>query len=358
VAQDSAERELARIQDEIADLERDLERQIGRRDDGMAELRQIELSLAATETELESLGEAIAGQAARQTQITRERNATMERLGEEQSALADQVRMSYMTGREELIKLLLSQDSQADFGRMLVYYDYLNRHRSEQIAAVDVELKRLAELAVENAAVAAELERLRAEQQVEARQLQEEQATRRALIAELETAIESSGSRVEQMRAEEAELNATIARLADILEDYPVNSDAPFAAQRGELRWPLEAPRLAAKFGENRDSSGAMRWEGVLLEADAGSVVRAIYHGRVLMAQWFNHMGLLLILDHGDGYWSLYGHNSALLKEPGAVVLPGEAIAEVGDTGGRVEAALYFAILKDAEPVDPAGWIR
>jgi septal ring factor EnvC (AmiA/AmiB activator) len=356
-AQEPSERELARVQAEIADLERDLQRQLGRRDDGMAVLRTIELNLTATDAELKTLGASIAEQSARRSEIARERSATSDRLADEQAALADQARMSYMTGREELIKLLLSQESQADFGRMLVYYDYLNRHRSSRIAAVDAELMRLAELASENAAVRRELERLQAEQTAKAGRLVQEQAERRALIAEMDKAIESSGSRIEQMHAEEDALNETIARLAAILEDFPVNSDAPFAAQRGQLRWPIDGP-VAAKFGDKRDGGGAMRWEGVLLKADAGTVVRAVYHGRVLSAQWQPFMGLMLILDHGDGYLSLYGHNAALLKAPGDQVGPGEAIAEVGNSGGQLETGLYFAIFKDAEAVDPAGWIR
>jgi septal ring factor EnvC (AmiA/AmiB activator) len=356
-AQQESERELERVRAEIADLQQSLDRQLSRRDDGMVELRTIELELMATRAELESLKSTIAEQSAHRDEIEAEQRDAAARLSGEQAALAEQVRMSYVAGGRELLKLLLSQENAADFGRMLVYYDYLNRHRSEQIGAVDKQLGRLAELAEKSDAAARKLEGLRAEQQTRAEHLENEQSERRRMIAELDSAIAASGDRIEQMRAEEAALNEVIERLAKALEEFPVNSDAPFSAQRGKLHWPVDG-RLAAKFGEKRDEAGRVRWHGVLIEAGEGTVVRAIYHGRVIHAQWTPGMGLLLILDHGEGYYSLYGHNAALLKEAGDWVTPGEPIAEVGDTGGQLGAGLYFGIRLDGEPVDPADWMR
>ena len=355
--QDDPERELARLQAEIGRLQRDVERQIGRRDDGAAELREIELALAATEAEQRRIATAIEEQNRRSAAIAVERRVSTARLDAEQDALAGQIRLSYMTGRQEFMRLLLSQDNPADFGRMLAYYDYLNRHRGERIAAVDAEIERLAALALESEAVAAELAGLEAEQVARAAALAGERARRQSLVAELDRAIDSAGSRIDRMRAEEAELNEIIERLAEIAEDFPVNSDAPFAAQRGQLRWPVDG-RLAARFGAARDSEGRLRWDGVLIEAEAGAVVRTVFAGRVLLAEWTPHMGLLMIIDHGEGYMSLYGHNSALLRGEGDLVATGDPIAEVGDTGGQLGAGLYFGIRRNAEPVDPGAWVR
>lgn len=356
-AQQDPERELARVQREIAALARELQARIGRRDDGMAKLREIELALAASRSELDSLAASVADQAARQAEIGAEQARIRQRLADEQAALAEQIRMSYQAGPEEFARLLLSQQNPADVGRMLVYYDYLNRHRGDRIAAVDAELEQLAALAAENEQLGRELVRLRAEQQVRADRLEHEQAERRELLAGLRAEIESSGSRIERMRAEEAELEETIARLAEVLEGFAVTSGEPFAARRGELPLPA-AGRIGARFGDKRDEDGRVRWEGLLIEADAGTEVRAIHHGRVIYAQWHTHMGLLMILDHGDGYWSLYGHNSALLRQADDQIRAGDIIAEIGNTGGRVEPALYFSILKDQEAIDPAGWMR
>jgi septal ring factor EnvC (AmiA/AmiB activator) len=357
LAQGASAEQLESLRADIARLERELERQVGRRDDGMAGLKAIELSLAESESRLASLGESIDAGSQRRDEIAAERDAATSRLAGEQDALAEQVRMSYMTGRQELVKLLLSQENPADFGRMLVYYDYLNRHRSGRIAAVDKEIGRLDELARETEAVTLELERLREAERAEATKLDRERAERATLVAELDASIQSAEDRIGRMRSEETELNETIARLARIVEGFPVSSDAPFSEQRGKLRWPVDG-RIAARFGDFRESSGRVRWSGVVLEAEAGTEVSAVYNGRVIYSDWLTHMGLVLILDHGDGYWTLYGHNAALLREVGDWVIPGEVIAEVGNTGGQQGTGLYFGLLKDTEPVDPAGWIR
>jgi len=356
-AQQESEQELNRLRAEISRLERDLERQIDRRDDGAAELKTIETSLAETRAALNSVAEAIEAQLARQRRIATDISEANDNLADEQSALGEQIRMSYMTGRQELLKLLLSQENPADFGRMLVYYDYLNRHRSERIAAVDLELTRLDELATESADVVRELEQLTATQVAEAERLEQQRAEREALVAELDLAIDSSGSSIERMRAEEASLNEVLARLAEVLSEFPVMSEAPFTAQRGQLSYPVQGA-IAADFGDFRTSARRIRRTGVLIEADAGSVVRAVYHGRVILSQWASGMGLLVVLNHGEGYFSLYGHNAVLLTEPGDWVQAGEPIAEVGDSGGQLGTGLHFEITQDGVPVDPAGWVR
>jgi septal ring factor EnvC (AmiA/AmiB activator) len=240
---------------------------------------------------------------------------------------------------------------------MLSYYDYLNRYRAEQIAGVNDEIVRLTELAAESEKVRAELESLRGERQTRAARFEQEQSERTALLADLDAKIESQGGRIEQMRAEEAALSELIEQLAEVRGAFAVNSEAPFADQRGDLPWPVEG-ELSAHFGDKRVEDGAIRWDADLIEAPAGTPVRAIYHGRVLFANWSSHMGLTVIIDHGDGYWSLYGHNGALTRDINDWVQAGDVIAEVGNTGGRAEPALYFSILKDGAPVDPADWTR
>jgi septal ring factor EnvC (AmiA/AmiB activator) len=337
-------------------LERDLARQIDRRDDGAAALKEIELALAATRAELRTLAESVSQQRARQREIEAEQAASRANLADEEAALGQQIRVSYMTGSQELVKLLLSQESPADFGRMLIYYDYLNRARGQRIAAVNEELETLAALAAESDAVESELVRLQRAEEEELAHLDREQAERRQVVDEIAAAIAASDNKIERMRAEEARLDEVIGRLAELLAAFPINSDAPFAEQRGALAWPLQG-RVSAEFGSLREG-GPLVWDGVLLEADAGTLVRAVYHGQVVFSDWVGALGLVLILDHGDGYMTLYGHNGALLRDRGDWVTPGEPIAEVGDTGGQAGAALFFGIRHNGDPVDPGRWIR
>ena len=143
--------------------------------------------------------------------------------------------------------------------------------------------------------------------------------------------------------------------LVRIVAVFPSGSGEPFSEQRGHLAWPAAGP-VVREFGQPR-ANGRLRWNGVLMEAPAGAAVRTIYNGRVIFSDWLPGMGLLLIVEHGEGYLSLYGHNQDLLKEVGDWVLPGEVIAHVGDTGGQASAGLYFEIRKDGNPVNPERWM-
>lgn len=356
-AQDPSEEDLNRLRAEIAKLEQEVERQVDRRDDGMAELKTVEVSLAETRSELRSLAEAIAAQSNRIAEIAVEQREAGDELANEQNSLAEQVRLSYLSGRQELIKLLLSQENPADFGRMMTYYNYMNRHRSERIAGVNRQLARIEELRLDSERVTRELESLRVEQEAKAASLDQQRTERAALVADLNRSIESSGTRIEQMREEEEALNEMLVRLAELLERFPISSDAPFSEQRGKLSWPVEGTHTV-RFGDARTRDGRKRWSGELIEAEAGTVVRAIYHGRVAVSSWVTGVGLLLMIDHGDGFVSYYGHNSVLLKDEGDWVEPGEAIAEVGDSGGQAGTGVLFGIARGADFIDPARWIR
>ena len=263
--------------------------------------------------------------------------------------------MSYMTGQQELFKLLFSQEDPADLGRMLVFYDYLNRARGERIGRVGAELDRLAELEAAAREVQRELERLSGARASELERLSGARSERRRVVDGLETAISQSGSEIERLRREEQRLDDLVTELSELLAGFPVDTEAPFGELKGKLRWPIDG-RIAQDYGQLREG-GPLRWNGVLLEAEAGSTVRAVYHGRVAFADWLPGLGLLLIIDHGDGYMSLYGHNEALLSEPGDWVSPGEAIAQVGDTGGQSAPSLYFEIRRNGEPQNPHAWV-
>jgi septal ring factor EnvC (AmiA/AmiB activator) len=277
------------------------------------------------------------------------------RLAGERAALGDQVRVSYMTGREELFKLLLSQESPASLGRMLVYYDYFNRARSERIRAVSAELGKLDDLGSQTERVAAELARLEAEQAAEVAALAKIRDERKAAVAKLDAGIATANAAMTKLRSDEKRLTELVVQLTELMAGFPVDTEQPFGKLKGKLAWPVQG-RIVGDYGQPR-GGGPVKWSGVLLEASQGTAVRAVYHGRVAFADWLPGLGLLIIVDHGDGYMSLYGHNEALLKEPGDWVEPGETIAQVGDTGGQSRPALYFEIRQNGEPVNPRPWI-
>jgi septal ring factor EnvC (AmiA/AmiB activator) len=356
LAQDEQARALETVRREIKALESRLTREHGDRDSTSQALRRTELEMAALQEQVTALRAQHRAELARQRELAAEATEARGRLGAEQDVLAQQVRLSFMTGREPLFKLLLSQKDPARLGRMLVYYDYFNRARSERIAGVNTELESLRALELESAANERRLADVEQRQATQLGKLAEARDARKAVLGKLDTSIADADQKVARLRSEETRLTALLEELRRALEDFPVNSDQPFTAQRGQLAWPTTG-RIVGDWGRSRVGS-TLTWNGVLIEAEAGTPVRAVYHGRIAFADWLNGLGLLVIVDHGDGYMSLYGHNQALLKESGDWVAPGETIAEMGDSGGQPRAGLYFEIRRNGQPVNPHGWLR
>jgi len=351
LAQTQEERALTAVREQLEALQGRLERGNVDRERQYGELRRIELDGAAAASTLDDLRERLAEQQARGAQIAAQSRETNARLGLERDALASQVRMSYLTGRQETIKLMLNQEAPERLGRMMVYYDYLNRARSRRIDSVSRELVVLAELAEAAEQVTRELAALEADQQRELESLELLRADREVAVATLEATIESAEQEIDRLRAEELRLTELVREIQEVLAEFPVDSQEPFSASRGRLAWPVPGTVLS-RFGQSR-AGAQVRWQGVQVEAPAGTAVRSVYHGRVVFSDWLPGHGLLMIVDHGEGYMSLYGHNEALLKESGDWVAPGEAIAQVGDSGGQSQTALYFEIRRDGDPVDP-----
>ncbi|MDH3506365.1 MAG: peptidoglycan DD-metalloendopeptidase family protein [Gammaproteobacteria bacterium] len=355
LAQTQEERALTAVREQLEALQGRLERSNADRERQYGELRRIELDGAAAAATLEDLRERLAEQRARGAEIVEQRRATNTRLGRERDALASQVRMSYLTGRQETIKLMLNQEAPEQLGRMMVYYDYLNRARSRRIDNVSRELVVLAELAEAAEQVTRELAALEADQQRELESLEQLRTDREVAVATLEATIESAQQDIDRLRAEEQRLTELVREIREVLAEFPVDSQEPFSASRGGLAWPVPGT-VMSRFGQSK-AGAQVRWQGVQIEAPAGTPVRSVYHGRVVFSDWLPGHGLLMIVDHGEGYMSLYGHNEALLKESGDWVAPGEAIAQVGDSGGQSQTALYFEIRRDGDPVDPQPWM-
>jgi len=350
-----SEAALRTVRKEIKALETQLARETARRDDGAKALRAAELDIAAASRKLASLRADLATQRTSRRGLKEQTERTNGRLAAEQAALGRQVRSSYITGREELFKLLLSQESPANLGRMLVYYDYYNRARSVRIDAVAAQLQKLDELGAETSRVERELAALESAQANEVAALSKARDERQTLVARLDASIKDDGAAVAKLKAEERRLAELVVQLGELMAGLPADGDQPFARLKGKLAWPVQG-RLTGDFGQLRDG-GPTKWNGVRLEVAAGTAVRAVYRGRVAFADWLAGLGLLLIIDHGGGYMSLYGYNEALLKESGDWVEPGETVAQVGDTGGQARPGLYFEIRYKGEPVNPHQWI-
>ncbi len=349
------ERELEEVRERISDLKRSMDRAAQERDRLTAELQDLDVAIARQRSRLKDIEREHQYTARKKSELEAELGERQAHLDQESTALAAQVRTAYMSGKQEKIRLLLNQRDPATLGRLMSYYRYLNDYRAGNIEDVIAQIRKLDELHSQIAAEEARLASLVQERYDELGRLNATQEDRRSVLARLRQKIVDEGKEVERLAAQEQDLTRLIAELTSILSDYPITSEEPFTAHRGKLTWPV-AGTLIHDFGQPR-VGGRIKWNGVVLAAARGREVRAVYHGRVAFADWLAGMGLLVIVDHGEGYMTLYGYNETILKNTGDWVAPGDVIATVGDSGGQPQAALYFELRRGTRPENPRRWV-
>jgi septal ring factor EnvC (AmiA/AmiB activator) len=349
------ERELEEVRERISDLKQSMDAAASDRDRLTADLQAAEISIAEKRQRLKDLERQRAYSTKRRAELDNDIGEREADLAGEAKSLAAQARAAYMSGNQEKIKLLLNQRDPATLGRVMAYYGYLNDYRAGNIETVSARIRELAELRSQVAAEEARLSDLAKRQDQELRRLGEAQDERATLLAALKNKLAAEGREIEGLAAQEKDLARLIAELTSILSDYPISSEEPFSEHRGGLTWPV-AGTLLQDFGQPR-VGGRLKWNGVVLAAPRGREVRSVYHGRVAFSDWLAGLGLLVIVDHGGGYMTLYGYNETTLKNAGDWVAPGDVIATVGDSGGQAQPALYFEIRKGKQPVNPRRWV-
>jgi septal ring factor EnvC (AmiA/AmiB activator) len=273
----------------------------------------------------------------------------------QQYYIKKQIRAAYEIGSQEYVKVLLNQEDPNEIAKMLTYYDYFNQARSKQIESYNLTLLGLdrvtQELADETVVLKSQRMALGTQQKSLANVQKKKQMTLKALINQISTAG-SALSKLEQDRGR-------LEQLLDKLRESLANLDAPriaqpFAGMQGKLLLPVEG-RISHRFGNQRNQ-GKLLWHGLFIDAAEGESVYAVHYGRVVFSDWLRGFGLLMIISHGEGYMSLYGHNQALFRETGDWISAGEVIAAVGDSGGQNKTGLYFEIRIDGKPNNPQNW--
>jgi septal ring factor EnvC (AmiA/AmiB activator) len=327
------------------------------KNDAAAALREQELKVAATSRQLRVLDQKLAGEQAKLDQLVVERNGLDAKLKDQRDALAALLRSAYAMGRGEELKLLLAQDRIDTVGRMLVYYRYFEHARVGEIEGLlkDMDALALVQSAIERET--AELETARNERTAEAQRLDADRVERTRVLATLDAALKDEQARLTALGKDEKGLLELLEKLRDIFADIPkqIAGAEPFAQLRGRLSWPLRG-KVVSGFGAS--SEGEHESHGLLIAASGGSEVHAVSHGRVVFADWLRGFGLLIIVDHGDGYLSLYGYNESLLKDVGDWVNMNEVIATSGASGGQKAAGLYFELRYQGKAIDPKGWLK
>lgn len=346
---------LAAIRTQLEQAQAERARRSGAVERSVAELAVVDRQIGARNRSLQQLASEIAESEQRLTRLEEQQLDLAEQMGGERVALAALLRSAYALGHLDSLKLVLAQDALSDTGRLLAYQAQLQRvrvARLERIEGLRSQLDRL-RAEVEEARLA-----LASQRDAEATQLAELQARRgeRALILRrLRTELAAIDARIEDLDRDRGEIESLLEQLREVVGALPALAPdgRPFHSRQGSLRPPLDG-RVALAYGQA--SAAGRASPGIRYAADRGSAVRAVGAGRVAFADWLRGYGLLLIIDHGDGYMSLYGHCESLLKSEGDAVEEGETVARVGDSGGREETGLYFELRHRGRALDPAGW--
>ncbi len=289
-------------------------------------------------------------------QFAVERSSIHSRLDQQRELIGRQVRLAYQLGRQSKLKLLLNQQNPAQLTRTLTWYDYFNRARTDLVGAWLNDLASLERVERDTAITRDSLKTAEQALLKQQAQLEQQVAARRQVIAKLDANHKTAEAKRARWQREERELQALLRTLLEEIADLqmPDNQSQPFAQRKRQMQWPVAGPRLNA-FGGARSGSG-QRWDGIRIAAKAGAGVKAIHSGRVVFSDWLKGSGLLMILDHGNGYMSLYANNESLLHTTGDWVETGQLIATVGNSGGRQDSGLYFEIRRNGDPVDPVIW--
>ena len=351
-----AKQKLTDVRNEIRKLTDEQRATSAQKSDADTALRGQELKLSAAVKELRATDQKLASSNAKLDQFMTQAKALEAKLADQRDALAALLRSAYAMGRGEELKLLLAQERIDEVGRMLSYYHYFEQARVREIDAVLSDLDALAHLHQAIDEETAELRQTRAEQAVAAQRMESERNERSRLLAELNATLKNQQDRLAALGKDEKSLLELLERLRDIFADIPkqIAGAEPFAQLRGRLGWPVRGKAVSVSANDEGEHAN----HGILIAAANGSEVHAVSHGRVVFADWLRGFGLLMIVDHGDGYLSLYGYNEALLKEVGDWVNANDVIATSGASGGRKIPGVYFELRYQGKALDPTGWLR
>ena len=391
---DRKQSELEALKQRLHTLQREFRTMQTDRKEAADELRQSEQAISSGMRQLRQLeGERQRTQGELQT-LTQQSDALSARIRQQQAQLAQSLKAAYQRGQGDALKLMLNGADPNQTARDLRYLAYLSRAQHELIEALRVDLAQLAVLQQTTAQKTAELKQLQASREAEQQKLLGDKQAREQVLQKLSVKIQQQRREISTLKRDERSLTQLIERLNRVMAEQaareaaraaqqakkpqktekgvapaprravgvntetPVafRSDKPFSQLKGSLRLPV-AGELMNRFGAPREGGG-VSWKGVFIRATQGATVKSIAAGQVVFSEWLRGFGNLIIVDHGEGYMSLYSNNESLYKQVGERVQPGDAIAAVGNSGGQPDSGLYFEMRHQSRPVNPLLWVK
>lgn len=355
--------DMEKLQNDINDLQKELKKVQGARSNVQQELQKNETQMSDLQKKVEKIQQEINAQNKQIEDLNKERGNLEKARAKQQAQAAEQIRAAYQLGQQPQFKVFLNQESPERISRMMKYHSYFMAAHAEKMKKFLDTITQLNELEPQIAQKTIELNTIKEELSKQQASLQEAQAQRKQTLAKINTTISNKDKALQDMMEDRRQLQALLQKVARASTSFAAapsyvplpNAGEKFSSRRGRLPWPTQG-RITHGFGSSQ-VEGQLQWNGVMIGANAGQQVQAVHYGRVVFADYFRGQGLLVIIDHGEGYLSLYAHNQNLLKKAGDAVKAGEAIANVGDTGGQNETGLYFEIRYQGKAINPAEWL-
>lgn len=378
------QRKLEKVNKELKEVAAERRKIEGRRGDASRQLRQVDEKVGTSARSLRETEAELARQQAALSGLRDKRDAMQVTLAAQRKELGDLLRAAYTIGDDAPLKLMLAQDKVAEANRALAYHRYLQRDRTTRIATLTTELAELERVEREITERQAALDAAKARQREQLADLERDRRERSATVAQLDKRYQDRRDREKALGRDAKSLQKLLERLraaaakaaaerraaaAAAAARAKENKSAPGHKQRpppievaktapiqvGGLGWPVSGTLVAGYGAAMPDGHKS---SGVLIGAPAGTTVKAVADGTVVFSEWMTGYGLILIVDHGNGYMSLYAYNDALLKDAGAQVRRGDPVASVGNSGGQGRPALYFELRRNGSPVNPNSWLQ
>lgn len=347
---------LAEIKQRIETLQRELNQVKSERDQLLKDLEANEKDISELLQRIDKIKADMKSRGDKLQELKQEERQLEDSRRSMQRRVEQEVAAAYRLGRQEQIKLLLNQQDPQHVARQLRYHDYFLKQRSR---VIDDYVSTLNQLSTVSTGIQREQDILaheRSQLEEKHRALASAQKNRQRTLDKLAAQLASKSGELDQLNSDRSRLQRLVDEVGRAIASLINPSDqTPFAKQRGRMQWPVTGRRANA-YGQRR--ANGITWTGVTIRTSEGKAVNAIHRGRVVFSDYLRGHGMLIILDHGDGYMSLYGHNQSLTRAIGEWVERGDTIAKVGNTGGMSEPGLYFEIRRHGKPQDPTAWCR
>ena len=349
------EKQLKALTSNIASLKKTMQKQEGDSRQLSASLRKSEVAIGRLAKQIKALDSQLKGLDSRAETLEDKRDELRKELSSRAKIIEKQIGQQYQMGQQARLQLLLTQRDPETLDRTIRYYDFVNDALKKDMLAFKEKLADLSGteelLSDTEKSIVSKRNELRAE--VEA--LKTSRTQRKATLAKLHKALSNDSKKLKQLKLDQARLQAVLKEIEKSLNFATlVTEGKSFNELKGKLPWPLKG-RVSQNFGTVQNN---IRYDGIWIKAAESTQVKAVHHGRVVFSDWLRGYGLVLIVDHGSGYMSLYGYNQSLLMDTGDWVSAGDTIATVGNSGGRNDDGLYFAVRYKGKASNPKRWLK